>query len=497
MAFPIGVTLVDMLRRWAKSTPDKIAAVDDCSSLTFAQWNDLSDKLAAKLILSGVQPNTFIGVLFERKLDYLIAAMAVFKCAAAIVPFDEHLPIQRMEYMLGVSQAPLLITHSQILNQKRQEGEFKTPPVFCIDQQSWRNIPVAYLPNVTPENYSHMIFTSGSTGVPKGVYATHRQLTSAIQMFNYVCRFQQTDEILANASFCFVAGLDVFFPLGVGATVHIMPYFLRKDLTRLTGYLSEKRISGGLFPGLLGPDLARQYKLPLRFMALAGLRAESLPDISTSLINMFGCTETTTLAVTHDFLFQRDKDNIPIGKPSPNTWVYLVNEPGNLVQPGEKGELWVAGTQVACGYYNQPELTAKKFIRNPFATCTENQIAFITGDICRLNSNGFIEYCGRRDLQVKVRGCRIELEGVEAIFYKFPGITAAVCSVKKVNSTEQIIGYYTAQSAIDKIALRKFLRSFLPGYMVPKILIQLSSMPLTATGKIDRQYLPEPEIFEL
>ena len=336
---------------------------------------------------------------------------------------------------------------------------------------------------------AYMIYTSGSTGKPKGAMLSHRGLTNFIHVVRKMENLTSADRIASHRSFSFDAHIeDLYAILTVGGSCHIMPETIRKDLPKIREFLFEHRITGGGYATAVATLLLQTYDdLPVRFMTAGGEKLKGVYSDHIEIINVYGPTECTD--DTSYFSIEPGKEvaDIPIGLPVGNSWNCILDIGGHLLPQGVPGELCIAGPQLALGYYNNPNLTAERFVE--ITVHGKKVMVYKTGDLCRWNSEGQLEYIGRIDNQVKLRGFRIELGEIESAAMRVEGIKQTVALVKN----EQIILYYTSESTPS---LRVYLEGILPGYMIPSVYVHLDEMPLTANGKIDRRALPEPEFVQ-
>ncbi|SMC86734.1 non-ribosomal peptide synthetase [Sporomusa malonica] len=491
-----NATFIDLFRKQAQIHAGHIALVDAVSSLSYELADVYSECLARELVRLGVTKNTFVGIMLPRRREFMISVIAAMKAGGAYVPLDNEYPLERIEYMLQDSGAAVLITTKDIYESKGLQVD----NVILIDEFEFgeeRNQDIR-LAAPERENLAYMIYTSGSTGKPKGVMIRHKSLSAFLAWRAKDYGLTAADNVCCHSSFSFDASVyDLFVPLTLGGQLHIVSEDMRQDMQALHRYLIAHNITDGAFSTQLGTELINQFDVPLKSITLGGEKLKAVKKISGTLVNGYGPTEFTISSSYHIVDQDKEYDNIPIGKPVANAWSYVVDETMNLLPIGVAGELCLAGEQIALGYWNRAELTAEKFIDNPFKTCEENAKMYRTGDLVRWNANGDLEYAGRIDNQIKLRGFRIELGEIESAMAKFLGITASVADIKTIGAVQHLCGYFTADSDIDTSQLREHLRQGLTEYMVPTALLQLDKIPLTPNGKVDKKALPVPELQNL
>jgi len=496
----IRETFVSAFERQAAKTPGHIAVADGNSHLTYGELSRRSNLLAHRLTDAGVQPDGFVCVLLDRVKEFPLSVIAIMKAGGAYVPMDTEYPAARLQYILENSETKVLITSHDMLEEKQEEG-MSLPEgmqvVFIDDVDFTEETEAINL--ATPDGLAYMIYTSGSTGRPKGAMLHHAGL------WNFICgvidmeHLTQEDRIAGHRSFAFDAHIEDMYPvLTLGGSFHIMPSAIRHDLHAIRDFLYEHRITGGGYATAVATLLLNTFNdLPMRFITAGGEKLEGVHSDHIEIINVYGPTECTDDTSFYSIPPGTRLESIPIGKPSPNTYGFIVDSLGQLVSRGASGELCIAGIQVGRGYWNQPELTSLSFCDCTFIekdAWGRKVRMYHTGDLCRWNEEGQLEYIGRIDSQVKLRGFRIELGEIEACALRYGGITQAVAAVKAVNGADTLCLYFTAPAAVDTTALKAHLATVLTAYMVPTAYMQLPEMPLTPNGKVDRRRLPEPKV---
>ncbi len=489
-------TVHEMFEAQAAKTPEALAVVCGQQRYSYHELNQRANQLAHYLCHLGFGAETIIGLCVERTCDMIVGILGILKAGAAYMPMDPSYPQDRLAFMLDDAAAPLLLTQESLLP-RLPERRART---VCLDWD-WGIIAQHGEKNpdhiTAPENLAYIIYTSGSTGQPKGAMITHQGLSNLAVAQIRIFDVRPDSRILQFASFSFdVATSDVVLALCSGATLY------------LTG-------RDGLLPG---PDLTRALRdyaithVELPVAVLAATPVEELPDLRVLIVggeacppelvarwsqnrrffNAYGPTETTVCATVAECA--GDMSRPPIGRPIDNVYAYILDQYRQPVPIGVPGELYIGGSGVGRGYLNRPDLTAERFINDPFFPESEGRL-YKTGDMARYLPDGTIEFIGRADNQVKIRGFRIELEEIETALSQSPDITAAVVLVKEPQpGTKQLVAYVMlAENAGDVTiqALRAFLKSRLPEYMLPAQFVFLDAFPLTPNGKVDRRALPD------
>lgn len=483
-----SLSLVDLLRAQARKTPSNTAVVFQDARLSYQELDSVTDRLAAHIHHLGLSRGDVVSVLIHRNLFMPIASIGASKAGAAYQPLDPAYPSERLAFMVEDASARLLIADESLLGLL---PDYKGPVLLTKD--------IASLPGESPcppgpgpEDLFILLYTSGTTGQPKGCMIEHGSIAA---FCHWYCRYYTLDEtsrVTAYASYGFDANMmDMYPALVSGGTVHIIPDEIRLELNKLNEYF----LDNGVTHGFMTTQVARQYVTDIKHHALKYLSmgGEKLtpfdPPSGLRLFNLYGPTETTILSTA--FEIDRLYATVPIGKPLSNLKVYVVDAQNRLAPVGVPGELLVAGRQVARGYLNRPEQTEKVFIDNPFCRDEGYRRVYRTGDVVRLLADGNIEFVGRRDFQVKVRGYRIELTEVEAVIREYPDIqSATVIAQDAPAGGKQIAAYIVSPKKIDIPSLNAFILSCKPPYMVPAATMQIDAIPLNVNGKVDKRKLP-------
>ncbi|MCR5650212.1 MAG: amino acid adenylation domain-containing protein [Lachnospiraceae bacterium] len=474
LEYDTSETWIDLFCRQVRMDPGRTAVWAENGSLTYEELDRLSDRLAAALIEEkGVKPDDFVAVRMGRVKEFFPAVLAIHKAGAAYMPIDLEYPKDRVDYMMEDSGARLTLTEESAAELLKEDN--KTAGLSDRQGQDRR---------------AYMIYTSGSTGKPKGVVIPHRALTNFVHFIVSRWGLTKNSRIALHSNFAFDAAVEDIFPaLTVGGTVYIVPESARKDVFEMRAFISRNKINGGSYSTQFGQLLAMDEPLDVDYLCMGGEAMTVHPLARGPVYNVYGPTEFTVDATFFELEKGREYDNIPIGRPLFNCCAYIVNDKLELLPPGETGELCLAGPQLAEGYWKRPDLTEKAFTTLTLPDGEKVRI-YRTGDLACWNKEGQLEFCGRIDTQVKLRGFRVELGEVESRAQRFEGIRQSAAEVRK----NTLCLYYTSGEDIDEAALSAFMGETLADYMVPGIFMRLDEMPLNVNGKIDRKKLPDPVI---
>jgi len=505
-------TIQDLLEEQVAAHPDNIALVYAEQSITYAELNSKANQLAHYLLHSGVKPDNLIAVCMEASFDLFIAILAILKTGCAYLPLDPNYPAERRQYMLDDTNAACLITHSSLL---KQFGEMRAR-VICLDTQSHVFDQQTHNPNKFShaDSLMYVIYTSGSTGKPKGVMLTHHNVHNFINWITQALEVNEADifDFSSSISFDFSV-FTTILPLVKGASIAICPEGDKKDPELYSRHLHKNKVT----IIKLTPSYFRQLKefikpeydfKDLRWIVFGGelLLAQDIQDWLKQyphhkILNEYGPTEAavaTSWIKINKHNVAQFTHGIPIGKAAYNTQLYILDANMNPLPPGVEGELYIGGEGVAKGYLNQPEMTSKRFVLNPFKEDASR--LYRTGDLCRFLPDGNIEFIGRVDHQVKIRGFRIETSEIEMRLAAHTNVREAVV-IARDDMTDQtgekrLVAYCLLKdknTRPDPRYLREFLHRSLPDYMIPAAFVLMDSFPLTTNGKLDRKALPEPE----
>lgn len=477
-------------------TPDATAVVCEEQRLSYAELNARANRVAHFLRSQGAGPEVLVGICCERSPNMLVGVLGILKAGAAYVPLDPAYPQERLAVILEDAKAPLVLTESSLLKTLPSS----TGQAICLDTD-WPRIALEPTENlvsgVKPENLSYVLFTSGSTGRPKGVAIEHRNAAGFIQWAQTVFTPSEGNGTLFSTSLCFdLSVFEIFLPLSVGGKIVLVQNAL---------FLTRSRVANEVtlintVPSAIA-ELIRTNSVP-RSVQVVNLAGEALltplaqrvydQTEIRKLYNLYGPTEYTTYATY--FLVPRGGE-VTIGRPLANTQVYILDEKRQPTQVGVPGELHLAGDGLARGYFGRPDLTAERFLHNPFSSESTARM-YRTGDLACFLPDGTIQYLGRMDSQVKIRGFRIELGEIEAALTQHPSVQSCAVAVREDRPGEKrLVGYVVAGAGkqISEVALDNFLRRTLPEYMIPSTFVSMESLPLTPNGKIDRRALPAPD----
>ena len=482
-------TFVDLFKRQVVMTPDAIAVVDSLGSMTYQELDNQSNILAKVLVDQGVVKEDFVGIMFPRCKEFLVAVLGVFKAGGAYIPIDPEYPEAHLSYILHDAQTKFLLTVSS-LAKNFNEASLSDRMLF-IDDIDFDIVPDP-INNSHPSSLAYMIYTSGSTGKPKGVMMEHKGLCAMMTWLVLLEELKPGDKCAEHASFSFDASLfDLFPPLTCGAEVHILSSELRQDMKGMCQYFEKQHITGMTMSTQLGMEMINSFELPLRYMVMGGEKMNPTRKTSVKLINGYGPTEFTVCSSFHVVDQEKDVNLIPIGRPVPNSMSVIVDNMGHLVPQGVSGELCLIGRQMSRGYWRQEEQTALHFSK---CTFLDGETMYHTGDMARWNEDGELIYLGRTDSQVKFNGFRIELGEIENEILSYPTVTAAAVLVIKRKNIKALVGYFCAEETVDPQAILQELRTTLPQYMIPQMVIQIDQMPMTPNGKIDKKAFLSDEL---
>ncbi|MEH2234834.1 amino acid adenylation domain-containing protein [Nostoc sp.] len=511
-ANPIHDCIHQLFEQHVEKTPESVAVVYDNQQLTYRQLNQRANKLAHHLQSLGIKPDAPVGICLERSLEAAVAILATLKAGGACVPLDPTYPPERLAFMLADTGASIVLTQASL--KPLLEKDFHHH-LILVDER-WDAIAkesdINLQTDTEADNLAYVIYTSGSTGTPKGTLVPHRSLTNLIE--HHQAKMATGVGVLQFASLSFdVSYHEIFAAWGLGGTLYMIGESDRKDLDKLIQLLAQEPIAKVFLPVTLWQQLAEIYGdeehlfQNIREAIACGEQLQiTQPMIklfqrleNCRLYNFYGPTEAD-LVTAYTFSNQPEEWPIypPIGKSAVNVQVYLLDRNLQPVPIGVPGELYVSGDGLARGYLNRPDLTEQKFVPNPFYNSKfkiQNSKLYKTGDLARYLSDGNIEFLGRIDDLVKVRGFRVELGEVEAVLSKHPQINQAVAKVFGQSAREKyLVAYFVLiqGQTVTVEQLRTFLQDQLPDYMIPSAFVQMESFPLTSNGKVNRRILPEP-----
>ncbi len=509
-AYPRDETISSIFKAQVDATPDAIALIapgagsSEPIRLTYRELDQQANKFANYLQQLDVLPFSNVGIALNRSADFIIAVLATLKCGAAYVPIDNALPADRIVSMLEDSTVSLVIVSSdadpQLPYMDWQVASFEE---YRRQQATLKDTHIQG--QVTADSIAYVMYTSGSTGKPKGVAVPHRGIVRLVRNTNYVT-LTADDVILACAPVSFDAStFEIWGSLLNGGTLVLYPPVIPEphEIARMVReyHVTTLWLTAGLFH-LMAETQPEGFRGLRQLLAGGDVLSptavrKALRELDGGvLINGYGPTENTTFTCCHRMTSEDDVgDTVPIGRPISNTRVYILDSVMRPVAIGVRGELWTSGDGLARGYLNDSNLTASRFLPDPFSRDPNAKI-YRTGDIVRYRTDGVIEFVGRVDNQVKIRGFRIELSEVEQALREYPGaIDAAVVAKTIGNGQKQLIGYVvTKESSVASIDVKRFLQQQLPDYAIPSTVVSMEAFPLTVNGKINYAKLPEPTL---
>jgi amino acid adenylation domain-containing protein len=499
-AYPREKTIAQLFEEQAAANPEATALVCEEESLCYAELNGRANQLAHYLRGLGVGPEVLVGIGVERSVDMVVGLLGILKAGGAYVPLDPGYPRERLSYMLTDAGVTVLLTQAKLAEQLPVTGA----KVVYLDQE-WEEISRNGVENTPagtdPQNLAYVIYTSGSTGKPKGVQVSNVGVVNILNSIERSLGLSADDVLLAVTSLSFdIAALELYLPLLSGAKLVISSRSDTVDPARLIKALSTSKATvmqatPATWRSLIdaGWQGGPNFTILCGGEALPNALAQQLPIRGLAAWNLYGPTETTVWSA----LWRLDQGNgtVLIGRPIANTSIYIVDQQFRQVPIGVEGELCIGGEGVARGYLNRPELTAEKFVPDPFSHVAGARM-YRTGDRARRLGDGNLEFRGRMDAQVKIRGYRVEPGEIEGVLTQHPAIHEAVVIAREDESGEKrLVGYVVVKGERGPTGseLRSYLKERLPEYMVPCGFVQLPALPLTPNGKVDRLHLPKPE----
>ena len=502
-------------------TPDAVAVVFEQQQLTYRELNARANQLAHHLQQLGVGPEVMVGLSVERSAEMIIGLLGILKAGGVYVPLDPEYPQERLSFLVQDTQMPILLTQQHLLSRLAQQPVH----LLCLDSD-WDTLAQQSEANpssgVKEEHLAYVIYTSGSTGQPKGVLIPHHALAAHCWSIAQVYELRAEDRVLQFNTYTFDASLEQILPtLLVGARLVLRGQEVWSP-AQLLKQIKQGQLRVINLPTAYWHQVAQEWMnepeelLPhhLRLVIVGGDRLlpealqlwRQMPLHAVRLLNAYGPTETTITATLYDTSNYTGGNtsckSVPIGRPVPNRRVYILDRSGAPVPIGVPGELHIGGDLLARGYLNRPDLTAERFIADPFSANPHARL-YKTGDMVRYLADGTIEFLGRVDQQVKIRGFRIELGEIEAVLCQHPEVREAVVVAREETPGEKYLAAYVVaqqgtkvQSQALRQALRSYLQQKLPSYMLPAAFVFLERLPLLSSGKIDRCILPAPKLTE-
>lgn len=488
-------TIVSMINDQIIRNPDKLAVSCNDKKYTYSEFNKISNKFSNYLLSENITKEDVVAIMIHRTEYMPILAFAASKTGATYMPIDPSYPDDRIIFMLNDSSAKFLITTKELA--KKVDGKYKGKVLLIDDENDMKKVcdDKDVSVHILPSDRFIMLYTSGTTGNPKGVELLHSNLAAIVHHVNYVRRNDGDMRVAAYASFGFDANMyDMYPALTTGGAVYIIPDDIRLDLYAIRDFYNKNKITHGFMTTQLGRQFVELQGLnTVKEFSVGGEKLANVEPPKFRFCNCYGPTEAS-IFVTYYIVDKHEKD-IPIGRPTANAHVYILDENGKRLPVGASGELVVSGPQVAKGYLNRPDKNAEVFVKNAFCDKAPYDMVYKTGDIVRFLPDGNIQYVGRHDLQVKVRGYRIELSEVEEVIRRCEGIKdCAVVAYDDNVGMKYLVAYVVSDEKIDIKKINNFIMKEKPVYMVPSTIMQIDKIPLTQNQKVNKRALPKPEL---
>lgn len=508
--YPRDKTVHALFEEQVLKTPNNIAVVYEDKKLTYQELNSKANQLAHYLRYNyDIKPDNLIALCLDRNEYTLIAIVGILKSGGAYVSMDPKLPDERIKYILNDTKSKLMLTNDAYKHRLQKiiqkEAQTKSTDIVAIDDKETQDKLVKHentnqIAVVKSDNLAYVIYTSGTTGKPKGVLIEH---SSVVNYITYLIDYNKLNSKSIGsqyATFDFDAVVTEIYPILLsGGSLHIVSEQDKTDPKNLNDFFHKNKITDAFLPTKFAELFFNFTNSSLINLLVAGDKLGKFSKQNYRVTNGYGPTECTVHSTS--FALGRHYENIPIGKPINNVKCYVVDNSLNLSPIGAIGELVIGGVGLARGYLNLPDLTASKFISNPFQTAeekikNENTKIYITGDLVRMLPDGNLEYLWRTDRQIKIRGFRVEMGEIEHWINKYPGVRISVVALKVIEDIKHLVAYLVLdkneKNGFNAIELKYFLQDNLPSYMIPAAIIVLDKIPLTSSGKIDVAALPNP-----
>ena len=501
--YPRDQCIQQLFEQQVERTPDSLAVVFEEQQLTYRELNARANQLAHHLRTLGVGPEVPVGLCLKRSPDLVVGLLGILKAGGVYAPLDPSYPAQRLAIILDSTQAPVLLTHERLLGQLPPQAQH----TLCLDRD-WSTVaaqpPTNPPATATATNLAYVVYTSGSTGTPKGVMIEHRSVVNHLFWMQQRFSAGGWDCVLQTAPIGFDQSIwQLLFPLTSGGRVVLPAPEAHRSADEIVAAIERHRVTILRIVPTMLVTIQRgtgfRHCPSLRLVILAGetlardVAADFLESCGAELVNAYGPTETTFVSTVWTCGRTAKLRSIPVGRPLGNTRIYLLDRYDQPVPVGVAGELCIGGDGVARGYWKLPELTAERFVADPFAQHPGARM-YRTGDRARYLPEGNLEFLGRLDTQVKLRGFRIELGEIEAVLARQPQVHEAAVIVREdVPGEKRLVAYVVARGdAIAAADLRAFAKQLLPDYMLPAAFVLLPALPLMPNGKVDRSALPAP-----
>jgi amino acid adenylation domain-containing protein len=490
--------VAELITARAQLAPNALALASGIQVLTYGDMELQANRLAHYLRSIGVGPEVLAGICLDRGPAMVVAALAILKAGGAYLPLDPEFPVERLRFMLDDGQAPVLITRRD-LDTRIGKGTWKVVDIDADSAQTASYPETAPEADITAENLAYVIYTSGSTGRPKGVQITHGNLLNLISWHNRAFSISPADRASQCASLAFDAAVWEIWPYLVsGSSVHFPDEATRVSVEPLRDWLIQERITVSfvatpLAESLTGLEWPRDGALRILLTGADTLHRYPPADLPFALVNNYGPTECTVVATSGTIAPDPQPSGPPsIGRAIDNFQIYILDEHLRQVPAGAVGQLHIGGAGLGRGYLNRPDLDAERFIANPFSSIPSR--LYKTGDLARLLPDGNIAFMGRMDEQIKIRGYRIEPDEIAAVLDRYSGIKASAVVAREDSGDKRLVAYVVVDPSVAPThsALQDFLKNYLPDYMVPAAFVEVPSLPMTHSGKIDRAALPVP-----
>ena len=493
----VTASVLQLVEERSQANPDAAAIISSAQTLTYGELNAQANRMAHRLRKCGVGPECVVGLYMERSPAAVVAALATFKAGGAYLPLDPALPEQRLAFMLSDANVAAVVT-SAALRSRLPRGAWKVINSDESDLQESTADLRAPESDVAPDSLAYVIYTSGSTGQPKGVEVTHGNLMNLVGWHRQAFNVSADDRAALQAAVGFDAAVWELWPyLASGASVSIPDETVRNHPEALRDWLVAARITITFLPTaiaerMMSLDWPKSSSLRMLLTGAEALRKRPPADLPFSLINNYGPTECTVVATSGPVLTADASSSLPsIGRPIDNTSIYILDDDMRPVGDGQAGEIYVGGQGVARGYRNNSQLTAERFVGNPFSN--DQGRLYRTGDLARFLPSGEVEFLGRVDEQLKIRGFRVEPGEIVSVLNSCPGILASAVSLLGEDDGDKRLVAYVVPAPNKHItvsSLREALARRLPEYMLPAAFGKLQALPFTANGKVDHKRLP-------